>query len=73
MATVLWDVKGIILIHCRQKDKSQKHHWGILRRAIVVIEGRNAEKLSTCKEKMLFHHDSAPDHTSIVALAKSVY
>ena len=58
MATVSWDSQDVIYIDYLEKGK--------------IVTGFYYAELHFAKKKMLFHHDNAPAHTSVVVTAKLV-
>lgn len=69
MATVFWDAKGIIYIDYLEKGKTitGQYYAQLLQRLKHEV---SAKRPHMAKKKILFHHDNAPAHTSIVAVAK---
>jgi [histone H3]-lysine36 N-dimethyltransferase SETMAR len=69
MATVFWDSQGIILVDYLKKGKTITGQYystliGQLKEELTIKRPRLAKK------KILFHHDNAPPHRSMVAVAK---
>lgn len=69
MATFFWDAKGILLIDYLEKGKTitGPYYAALLDRLKDEIT-RSRPHLA--KNKVLFHHDNAPCHTSFVVQAK---
>lgn len=69
MASVFWDAHGVIFIDYLEKGKSitGAYYSSLLDRLKIEI----AEKRPHLKKKkILYHHDNAPAHSSLVAQAK---
>lgn len=69
MATVFWDARGIIYIDYLEKGKTitGQYYADLLQRLSHEVK---IKRPHLAKKKILFHHDNAPAHTSIVAMAK---
>lgn len=69
MATVFWDAKGIIFIDYLEKGKTinGQYYAELLQRLKDEVKNKRPH---LAKKKILFHHDNAPAHSSIVAMAK---
>lgn len=69
MATVFWDARGIIHIDYLEKGKTitGQYYANLLQRLSKEVK---IKRPHLAKKKILFHHDNAPSHTSIVAMAK---
>ena len=69
MATIFRDAKGILLIDYLEKGKTVtgSYYSALLDRLKDVIK-RSRPHLT--KKKVLFHHDNAPSHTSLVSQTK---
>ena len=69
MASVFWDAHGVIFIDYLEKGKSitGAYYSSLLDRLKIKI----AEKRPHLKKKkILYHHDNAPAHSSLLAQAK---
>lgn len=69
MATVFWDTCGILFIDYLQEGTSMTgaYYASLLDRLKSEIETKRPKKRN---EKVLFHQDNTPVHTSLVAMAK---
>jgi histone-lysine N-methyltransferase SETMAR len=69
MASVFWDARGIIFIDYLQKGKTinGEYYANLLQRLSDEIKEKRPH---LAKKKVLFHHDNAPVHTSVIAVAK---
>lgn len=69
MATVFWDARGIIFIDYLQKGKTinGEYYAALLQRLSEEIKTKRPH---LAKKKVLFHHDNAPAHTSMIAMSK---
>lgn len=69
MATVFWDSKGIILIDYLQKGKTiTGEYYATLLDQLMAKIAEIRPHLQ--RKKILFHHDNAPAHSSMKAMAK---
>ena len=69
MATVFWDSHGVILIDYLQKGKTiTGAYYASLLDKLKAELAKKRQHLQ--KNKILFHQDNAPSHTSAVAMAK---
>ena len=68
MASVFWDLQGIILIEYLQKGHTVtgQHYSGQMKRLREVIKEKKPRMLT---KGAFFHQDNAPAHTSLVAMA----
>ena len=68
MATIFWDSDGIILNDYLQKGKTitGEYYASLLDRFDAILK----KKRPHLAKKVLFHHDNAPAHTSVIATAK---
>ena len=66
MATVFWDSEGVILIDFLegQKTITGNYYKGVLQKLKTAVEKKRRGKLH---RGILFHHDNAPAHSSMVA------
>ena len=64
-ATVFWDARGIFFIYNLQKGKtvSGKYYATLRQRLQQEIK---AKRSHLAKQKVLFHQDNAPVHTSVL-------
>lgn len=70
MATVFWDTRGIILIDYLQKGQTiNGEYYANLLQCLSDEVKRKRPHLA--KKKILFHHDNAPAHSSVVSMAKT--
>ena len=69
MASVFWDVRGIILINYLKKGKTinVEYYANLLHRFSDEIKKKRPY---LAIKKVLFHQDNAPVHTSVIAMAK---
>ncbi|XP_076623122.1 histone-lysine N-methyltransferase SETMAR-like [Colletes latitarsis] len=69
MASVFWDVRGIIFIDYLEKGKTinDEYYANLLQRLSDKIKEKRPHLV---KKKVLFHQDNAPVHTSVIAMAK---
>lgn len=69
MATVFWDARGIIYIDYLEKGKTitGQYYAELLQRLKHEVQIKWPH---LAKKKILFHHDNAPAHSSIVAMSK---
>lgn len=69
MATVFWDAHGIIFIDYLQKGKTITglYYTALLDRLSAEIKKNRPHLMN---KKVLFHHDNAPAHSSVVAQVK---
>jgi len=69
MATVFWDVKGVIFIDFLEKGKTitGQYYSEVLGRFDAVLKEKRPHFL---RKKVLFHHDNAPAHSSHIVGAK---
>jgi len=69
MASVFWDAHGIIFIDYLQKGRTVTGEY-----YAALFDKLNDEikkkRLHMAKKKVLYHHDNAPSHTSLKAMAK---
>lgn len=65
MASVFWDVRGIIFIDYPQKGKTinGEYYVNLLQRLSDEIKKKRPH---LAKKKVLFHQDNAPVHTSVI-------
>jgi len=69
MASVFWDARGIIFIDYLPKGKTINgvYYANLLQRLTNEIKKKRPH---LAKKKVLFHHDNAPVHTCVIAVAK---
>lgn len=69
MASVFWDAKGIIFIDYLEKGRSitGEYYASLLQRLSDEIKKKRPH---LARKKVLFHHDNAPVHSCVVAMAK---
>jgi len=69
MATVFWDARGIIYIDYLEKGKTitGQYYAELLQRLKHEVQ---IKRPHLAKKKILFHHDNAPAHSSIIAMSK---
>lgn len=69
MATVFWDARGIIYIDYLEKGNTitGQYYAELLQRLKHEVQ---IKRPHLAKKKILFHHDNAPAHSSIVAMSK---
>jgi len=69
LASVFWDARGIIFIDYLQKGRTVtgEYYAELLDKLNDEIKKK---RLHMAKKKVLYHHDNAPSHTSLKAMAK---
>ena len=69
MANIFWDSKGIIFIDYPEKGWTINdiYYAGLLQRLSDEVKKKMPH---LAKKRILFHHDNAPAHSSVVAMAK---
>jgi transposase len=69
MASVFWDVQGILFIDYLEKGKriNSEYYMALL---VRLKEEITKKRPHMKKKKVLFHQDNAPCHKSIVTMAK---
>lgn len=69
MASVFWDENGILFVDYLEKGKTitGAYYASLLERLKKEV---TAKRPGLAKKKILFHHDNAPAHTSMVVMAK---
>jgi len=69
MAPVFWDAEGILFIDYLKKGKTitGEYYSNLLTRLDEKIRGK---RHGLQKKKIIFHHDNAPDHKSVLAMGK---
>ena len=69
MATVFWDARGVVMIDYLEKGKTitGQYYAALLQQLKAAIKEKRPHM---ARNKVLFHQDNAPAHTSAIALAK---
>jgi histone-lysine N-methyltransferase SETMAR len=72
MATIFWDVKGLILMDIlpRNQTITAAHYCGQLDKLVIAIQQKRRRLISTGYHNVHFLHDNATPHTAIITKDK---
>jgi histone-lysine N-methyltransferase SETMAR len=72
MATIFWDVKGLLLMDVlpRNKTINAANYCGQLDKLVVAIQQKRRRLISTGYHNVHFHHDNATPHTAMITKGK---
>ena len=68
LASVFWDVQGILFIDYLEKERTINSEYYIA--LLVHLKEEITKKWPQVKKKVIFHQENAPCHKSIVRMAK---